>query len=157
VGDLNSSNACTGGADNWECYADAFYYMHTHDASGVIHMESPTPDCGATVNWTVLCTQSLFTLGNFFDIWGISVSNSVPAAAGNFGHYQGNIHVYTSALGKYDACTTSQCYTPSNQYTEYTGDPHSIPLYSHTVIWIVIGAQPNRPASLPNIEWDISS
>jgi hypothetical protein len=31
------------------------YWLHTHDASGVIHIESPT--------------QRLYTLGQFFDIW----------------------------------------------------------------------------------------
>jgi hypothetical protein len=32
-----------------------FYWLHTHDASGVVHIESPTHD--------------LYTLGQFFDIW----------------------------------------------------------------------------------------
>ncbi len=36
---------------NVEC----FYWMHTHDASGVIHIESPT--------------TKLYTLNQFFDIW----------------------------------------------------------------------------------------
>ena len=31
------------------------YFLHTHDVSGVIHVESPTP--------------RLYTLGQFFDIW----------------------------------------------------------------------------------------
>jgi hypothetical protein len=34
----------------------AFYWLHTHDSSGVIHIESPV--------------QRRFTLGEFFDIWG---------------------------------------------------------------------------------------
>lgn len=33
----------------------AFYWLHTHDESGVIHVESPQ--------------QRTFTLGNFFDVW----------------------------------------------------------------------------------------
>src|SRR5207248_3335158 len=32
-----------------------YYWLHTHDASGVAHIESPTPH--------------LYTLGQFFDIW----------------------------------------------------------------------------------------
>src|SRR5438874_1571378 len=32
-----------------------YYWLHTHDASGVVHIESPTPH--------------LYTLGQFFDIW----------------------------------------------------------------------------------------
>jgi hypothetical protein len=33
-----------------------FYWLHTHAADGIIHIESPV--------------QRTFTLGNFFDIWG---------------------------------------------------------------------------------------
>jgi hypothetical protein len=33
----------------------AIYWLHTHDETGVIHVESPV--------------QRTFTLGNFFDIW----------------------------------------------------------------------------------------
>ena len=32
-----------------------FYWLHTHDQSGIIHIESPI--------------HRAFTLGNFFDIW----------------------------------------------------------------------------------------
>jgi hypothetical protein len=34
----------------------AIYWLHTHDESGIVHIESPV--------------QRTFTLGNFFDIWG---------------------------------------------------------------------------------------
>jgi hypothetical protein len=34
----------------------ALYWMHTHDATGIIHIESPD--------------NRPYTLGNFFDIWG---------------------------------------------------------------------------------------
>jgi hypothetical protein len=38
----------------------AFYWLHTHDETGVIHIESPV--------------RRGFTLGNFFDIWGQPLS-----------------------------------------------------------------------------------
>jgi hypothetical protein len=38
----------------------AFYWLHTHDETGVIHVESPV--------------QRSFTLGNFFDMWGQPLS-----------------------------------------------------------------------------------
>jgi hypothetical protein len=151
-GDFQTTDACTGGTPNFECYADAFYYMHTHDASGAVHMEAPSPVCGKAANYANNCDMSLFTLGNFLDIWGISLS------ANNFGPYAGPVSVYTSPL-KYNACnsTGNACYTASNTYSLYTaGDPHGIPLYSHTVVWIVVGSQPARPADLPNIEWYLS-
>ncbi len=40
--------------------ASCLYWVHTHDASGVIHIESPV--------------KSNFTLGQFFDIWGPDLS-----------------------------------------------------------------------------------
>jgi len=36
--------------------SSCFYWLHTHDASGVIHIEAPA--------------NRTFTLGNFLDIWG---------------------------------------------------------------------------------------
>jgi hypothetical protein len=33
-----------------------YYWLHTHDASGIIHVESPA--------------QRVFTLGQLFDVWG---------------------------------------------------------------------------------------
>ncbi len=39
-----------------------FYWLHTHDTTGVIHVEAPAPqDHG-------------FTLGQFFDVWGQKLS-----------------------------------------------------------------------------------
>ena len=39
-----------------------FYWMHTHDESGIVHIESPI--------------QKTFTLGQFFDIWKQKFSNN---------------------------------------------------------------------------------
>jgi hypothetical protein len=41
---------------------DCFYWMHTHDASGLIHIEPPNADD--------------YTLGQVFDIWGRALSGS---------------------------------------------------------------------------------
>lgn len=38
---------------------DCLYWMHTHDTSGVIHIEAPKDQ-----------SKHKFTLGNFFDVWG---------------------------------------------------------------------------------------
>ena len=39
---------------------NCLYWLHTHDTSGVIHVESPV--------------QRQYTLGNFFDVWGAPLS-----------------------------------------------------------------------------------
>jgi hypothetical protein len=46
-----------------------FYWLHTHAADGIIHIESPI--------------ERAYTLGNFFDVWGQPLSSSrVGPAAG---------------------------------------------------------------------------
>ena len=46
-----------------------FYWLHTHAADGIIHIESPV--------------QRTFTLGNFFDVWGQKLrSNEVGPVDG---------------------------------------------------------------------------
>jgi hypothetical protein len=40
---------------------DCIYWMHTHDVSGIIHIESPE--------------NRTFTLGQFFDLWGQKFNN----------------------------------------------------------------------------------
>lgn len=39
-----------------------FYWLHTHDATGIIHVESPD--------------SRAYTLGNFFDVWGQALTSS---------------------------------------------------------------------------------
>ena len=62
---------------------DCFYWIHVHDLSGVIHIESPT--------------QRTYTLGQFFDVWGQPLSSTqVGPASGpvtafvNGAPYQGD-------------------------------------------------------------------
>lgn len=52
----------------------AFYYLHTHDATGVIHIESPT--------------QKTYTLGQFFAEW------NQPLSGGQVGPDKGQLTVY---------------------------------------------------------------
>ena len=47
------------GIDQAEGYLTS---LHTHDASGIIHVESPT--------------QRSFTLGQFFDVWGVRLTST---------------------------------------------------------------------------------
>ncbi len=52
--------------------------MHTHDATGIIHMEAPYP--------------FKYTLGDFFAVWGVKLG---PAQVGGLKGYGGNgLHFY---------------------------------------------------------------
>lgn len=51
-----------------------FYWLHTHDASGIVHVESPD--------------DRPYTLGNFFDVWG------QPLADGNVAGLKGKLRAF---------------------------------------------------------------
>ena len=57
-----------------------FYWLHTHDASGIIHVESPD--------------ERPYTLGNFFDIWGQPLETGKGAKADNVAGLRGRLRVY---------------------------------------------------------------
>ncbi len=54
--------------------ASAIYWLHTHDATGIIHIESPD--------------NRTYTLGQFFDVWG------EPLSAGAVGGLKGEVRAY---------------------------------------------------------------
>ena len=87
--------------------------MHTHDTSGIVHIESPT--------------ERKFTLGDFFDVWGVSFSPT------NIGGYEASggkqIRVYLN--GK-----------------PYTGDPRDLALDQHDDVYVTFGTK----AQLPKIQ-----
>ncbi len=82
------------------------YWIHTHDGSGIIHVEAPdiNPPQGGP-----------YTLGMFFDIWG------VPLTTNNVAGLKGPVTVYVNG-------------------TPYQGDLHAIPLGAHQQIVIEVGA-----------------
>jgi len=57
-----------------------FYWLHTHAADGIIHIESPV--------------QRTFTLGNFFDVWGqpLSPTQVGPASGKVTAIYNGKLY-----------------------------------------------------------------
>jgi hypothetical protein len=91
-----------------------FYWLHSHDQSGVIHIESPV--------------RKLYTLGDYFAIWG------QPLAGGQVGPAKGTLTAYVNG-------------------TRYTGDPRSITLNAHTLIQLDIGTNvPPRSFTFPSGE-----
>jgi len=56
-----------------------FYWLHTHAADGIIHVESPV--------------ERTYTLGNFFDVWGQKLGRAEvgPAAGSVTAFYDGRV------------------------------------------------------------------
>lgn len=146
IGIVHAGGAMTDPSSGWpnqELYGDCFYDMHTHDPSGLVHMESVDPS-GAPI------TASLFTLGQLLDIWGIQVS------ATQFGPFSGLVTVYTSGQVYRGGCTSSQvwnCEIGTSEYQLWNGDPHNIPMYSHEAIWFEVGTGNPDAAHLPGVNF----
>lgn len=87
------------------------YYLHTHDDSGEIHIEAPV--------------ARLFTLGNFFDIWGQPLSST---------------HLASIPLRRGQQLRTYLNRKP------YHGNPRSIELVAHQLIALEIGPPFVKPA-----------
>jgi hypothetical protein len=76
------------------------YWLHAHTDDGLIHIESPV--------------QRTYTLGNWFDIWGIPLDN------GHVGPATGTVIAYLNGQ-------------------RYTGDVRAIPLDAHNLIQLDVG------------------
>jgi hypothetical protein len=85
------------------------YELHTHDSSGIVHLEAES--------------QRTFTLGQFFSVWGQSVSSSSVAGI------SGQAWFYTIDSGK---------------VTPFTGNPATIQFAPSREIAIVIGTPPAK-------------
>jgi hypothetical protein len=77
-----------------------FAWLHTHIADGIIHIEAPS--------------KRSFTLGQFFDVWGIKLSATQVGPA----------------HGKVTALVGGKV---------WSGDPRAIPLADHALIQLDIG------------------
>ena len=89
--------------------------LHTHDDSGVIHVESQT--------------NSVFTLGEFFDVWGVRFT---PTCIGG----------YCAGGGK-----ELKVYVDGHLVR---GDPQRVELIAHQEIAVVFGTPAQLPRPIPS-------
>jgi hypothetical protein len=94
-----------------------FYWLHTHADDGVIHVESPS-------------SQESFTLGQFFDEWGIPLSTT------RVGPATGKVTVFFTA--------------PGQKARLYEGNPRNLPLGSHYQIQLDVGSPIVAPVDVTN-------
>ena len=95
--------------------AGGFAALHTHDTSGVMHVESPA--------------QRTFTLGDFFDVWGLYFTQS--------------------CVGTYCAGSGSVLQVYVNGRLQ-SGDPTKIALSAHQEIAVVFGTPSEAPKPIPS-------
>ncbi len=89
--------------------------IHVHDSSGIVHVESPT--------------IQTFTLGQFFDIWGVEFTSQRIGGYQNQGDKTLKVFV-NGAL--------------------YSGDPRQLALASHQEIVIAYGTDQELPNPIPS-------
>jgi hypothetical protein len=94
-----------------------FYWLHVHANDGIIHVESPSKTEG-------------FTLGQFFDIWGVPLSSTQVG----------------SATGKVTVFFTS----PGKSPKLFTGNPRDVPLGDHYQIQLDVGTPIVAPVQVTN-------
>jgi hypothetical protein len=94
-----------------------FYWLHIHTNDGIIHIESPSKTMG-------------FTLGQFFDEWGVPLSSTQVG----------------SATGKVTVFFTS----PGKSARLFTGDPRTLPLGDHYQIQLDVGTPIVAPFQVTN-------
>jgi hypothetical protein len=88
--------------------------LHTHDATGIIHVEAPK--------------AQKFTLGQFFDVWGLRFS--------------------AKCLGGYCAKGKRQVMVWTNG-RRVLGDPRKVVLKSHLSIVVAYGTEKSVPKPIP--------
>jgi hypothetical protein len=94
-----------------------FYWLHVHAYDGIVHVESPSATQG-------------FTLGQFFDEWGIPLSTTQVGPA------TGTVTVFFASPGKKPGL--------------YTGDPRNLPLGDHYQIQLDVGTPIVAPVNITN-------
>jgi hypothetical protein len=97
------------GSDTFVTGGGCLYWLHTHAADGVIHLESPS--------------AQVYTLGQFFDIWG------QPLSATQVGPATGQVTAWVNG-------------------SLYSGDPAAIRLQPHDVIQLDVGAPVVQPQAV---------
>jgi hypothetical protein len=89
-----------------------FYWLHTHDASGIIHVESPS--------------ERAYTLGNFFDVWGEPLEAGKGAKPGNVAGLRGRLRVYVDGR-PFGEDPRGIVLKPHEQITLVVGEPDVAP------------------------------
>ena len=99
------------GTNSFVYHAACFYFLHTHDATGIIHIEPPISE--------------LFGLRQYFAIWGR------PLSANGFAGYTGAVTVYVNGVAQPAGTDPrSVAFAPFEQISLVIGTPPSwIPVY----------------------------
>jgi len=89
--------------NNFIYHADCFYFLHTHDQTGIIHIEPPQ--------------DTTFTLKQYFAVWG------EPLSINGFAGYTGTVSVYINGVLQPGMDPKTVTFTPFEEITLVIGTP----------------------------------
>lgn len=121
---------------------DCEFNVHTHDFSGLVHIEDTSQPQS---NTTFMPYANLQTV---FDVWGAQLAPTGIVAGSSA--LSGDVQMY---VGTPSGQTSSRA-DLVNSYTLAAGPASSIQLGHHTAVWIVIGQPPAD--GLPQIAFGVS-
>lgn len=125
--------------------ASCMFHVHTHDFSGLVHIEVPAQAFDSTY-------QSLPAYANLqtlLDVWGATLSSTGLTAGGN--SLNGVVTIYTGMPSAKDSSGDDLV----NSYAPATGGASTVMLAHHEAVWIVIGAPPS--SGLPQVAFVIQN
>jgi hypothetical protein len=147
-----SPNAPTGHPNNnypVELY-QCSYNVHTHDYSGLVHVEDTSQNQGTLA-------PQYASLQTLLDLWGATLSSSAGLTAGA-SQLNGAVTIYVGTPGPGTTLVSS--------YAVYSGSLSALMLNAHTTVWIVIGTTaanipPFNPSiqqnGLPQVRWQVEN
>jgi hypothetical protein len=111
--------------------AGCFYYLHTHDSSGIVHVEDKKnlPKQNGVHPW-----------GPVFDIWGVKLTG------GSFGPFKGLVRAYVGEAAEIPGQQTISTYSQMK-----VADVRSLKILSHQVLWLVIDSPGINARTLPPV------
>ncbi|SRR4029079_5691415 len=91
---------------------DCIYWLHTHDDSGIIHIESPQ--------------NNIFNLGQFFDIWGQKYNNTQLFGFSTGNSTNGDLTVYLNGTAVKQGLREIPIYNHEDIVVIYGATPQKI-------------------------------
>lgn len=125
--------------------ASCMFHVHTHDYSGLVHVEVPEQAFDSTYK----SLPAYANLQTLMDIWGATISSTGLTAGGN--SLSGPVTIYTGLPTAKDSSGDDLV----NAYSLAAGPPSSVMLAHHEAIWIVVGAPP--AGGLPQVAFVIQN
>jgi hypothetical protein len=119
------------------------YNLHTHDYSGLVHIEDETLPQSTT------SFPPYATLQALFDVWGAQIGGSGITAGSS--SLTGTLSIYVGTPSGTDANGNDMV----TSYSLFTAQPNALHFSRHMAIWIVTGSVPAQ--GLPQVRFVIEN